>query len=67
MERRIALDLFRGRIVVYPFLEIDQARVDAGNAQAATVIRAERHDADLRVDNSVSSFYIWYTYIYTYI
>lgn len=50
------LDLFWGRIVVYPFLKIDQARVDAGNSQAATVIRAKGHDADLREQNSISCF-----------
>lgn len=53
-----SLDLFRGRIVVYPFLKVDQARVDAGNSQAATVIRAKGHDADLRKENSISCFQV---------
>lgn len=54
LENQYALDLFWGRIVMYPFLKIDQARVDAGNSQAATVIRAKGHDADLREENSIS-------------
>lgn len=41
------MDLFRRRVVVNPLLEVDQAGVDAGYAQAAAVIRAKGHNADL--------------------